>query len=72
MSRKAHKPNENQRAWNDTYTHGMKKNGLRRAHQIASQRQFPYERQGPRCIDCSGPREQRQGLRCNYCQEARQ
>jgi len=61
------KPNAAQRQFNQFGTAGMRKTGLRQAHQIASQRQFTYEPVPVSCISCGGPRAPHKHPICDAC-----
>jgi hypothetical protein len=66
MARPPVKPNEAQRAFNAKLP-GARKDGLRRAHQIAKQRQFTYDRQPARCVCCLAERDPRSDPVCDHC-----
>lgn len=53
-------------------TSTMRKDGLRRARQIAGQRQMnPYVRVEPHCISCLGPRDPKAHPVCPDCTSRR-
>lgn len=71
-SQKGQVPNEAQRQFVHG-GHGMRKDALRRAHQIASERQQnPYEREQPRCVSCLAPRDRKSFPVCESCTTRRE
>lgn len=65
-------PNEAQRGFVKSLP-GTNPNGLRRAQQIARQRQqTPYQRHPVWCVSCLGPRDPRKGPVCETCTTKRQ
>lgn len=60
-----------QQAYARSGTSGMRKTALRRAQQIASERNFTYDGSlAPTCLRCGRAREDRKGLHCDSCLEA--
>lgn len=64
---------EAQQAYSRSGTLGMRKTDLKRAQQIAKQRQSaPYERMEIRCVSCGAPREARAYPVCGDCTHRRE